>query len=53
MSANVPPDKPHHFQPFTPDEAKLPELTWQAVGLGALLGIVLAHRRCTSRSRSA
>ncbi len=28
------------FRPYVPDSANLPELTWSAVGLGALLGIV-------------
>jgi putative OPT family oligopeptide transporter len=28
------------FQPYVPDQSTIPELTWQAVVLGALLGIV-------------
>jgi putative OPT family oligopeptide transporter len=54
MSAQSPPDAPStplpkgdgngeatsSFRPFVPDAARLPELTWSAVGLGAVLGIV-------------
>src|SRR3954451_16372056 len=28
------------FQPYVPDKATIPELTWPAVTLGALLGII-------------
>ncbi len=28
------------FQPYVPDEAKLPEFTWSAVLVGAILGII-------------
>ncbi len=34
-----PPSASSH-QPFVPDEAALPEFTWPAVAMGALLGIV-------------
>jgi putative OPT family oligopeptide transporter len=34
------PDAEPHHEPYVPDEARLPELTWSAVLMGAVLGIV-------------
>src|SRR5262245_39732678 len=36
----LPPDKETGFQPYVPDNVHMPEFTWSAVLLGALLGIV-------------
>src|SRR4051812_47138504 len=38
-SAGAPPPA-RAFRPYVPDDAELPELTWSAVVLGAILGIV-------------
>ena len=44
MSVAPPPAEPGRspvaFRPYVDDSSRLPELTWQAVGLGALLGII-------------
>jgi putative OPT family oligopeptide transporter len=34
------PGKGHEYKPYVPDEARLPEFTWQAVIVGTLLGIL-------------
>ncbi|MBL8965126.1 MAG: OPT/YSL family transporter, partial [Phycisphaerae bacterium] len=33
---------PSGFQPYVPDDAKMPELTWSAVLLGTSLGLIFA-----------
>ena len=39
-SSEGPEPSASRFRPFVPDSARLPELTWSAVALGAVLGIV-------------
>src|SRR5438105_5443313 len=38
--AELPNDQPAAHKPYVPDEVQIPELTWPAVTVGALLGIV-------------
>src|SRR5438067_7883507 len=38
--AELPNDQPAAHKPYVPDEVQIPELTWQAVIVGALLGIL-------------
>ena len=38
--AEVPSEGPAPFRPYIPPEAEIPELTWTAVLLGAVLGII-------------
>ena len=34
-------------QPYVPDSARIPEFTWPAVVVGAVLGIIFGASRCT------
>src|SRR5438132_4975253 len=38
--AELPNDQPASHKPYVPDEVQIPELTWPAVVVGALLGIL-------------
>jgi putative OPT family oligopeptide transporter len=38
--ASMPPETPTGHQPYVPDHVQMPELTWSAVLVGALLGII-------------
>ena len=40
LAASSPVETASSFQPYVPDSAKMPELTWSAVLLGSLLGIL-------------
>ena len=41
------------YQPYVPDDTRMPEFTWSAVVVGACSASCLAPRRSTWSSRSA